>query len=1526
MSNINALLQRTTSVYDAAGQSVAAINGRGYRTSHGYDRAGHRVRLTDANTNPTTYLFDAAGQDAGRIDPLLRRATFAYDLAGRRTLDLDARGARVSTAYDGAGQKVAENLSSGTRATFAYDLAGRRVLVSDATGRVTTSYDAAGQTTGASQPLGKRVTYAYDLAGWRRTLRDPDGGRTTYTHDPAGQLAGLTTPQNGRTTFAYDLAGREAVKRLANGVRVTQAYDPAGRVSGINTAGPAGLVRRLTYMLDGLGRRSGIAASDGSRTTYAYDNAGQLTREQRLTSGINLTHAYDPVGNRTVQTDSGTRTTYAYDPANQLTREQTNTARTTYAFDAAGNRVQKTDPAATTYYVWDARSRLLVAEPVAGRVTYAYDGAGRRATKNSVSGSVRFVWDFKKVLQEADGGTGATEYQFVTTEGEYGDLVSGYGNGATTYYGFDGLGSTEVLLDDTGSVTARFEYRAFGLTGESGGGDGPGLALPAPLPSELGGGVSAQTGEPFAFVGKQGYFHDTEAGLYLLGTGGGSDVDGSGRAYDPQTIVLLSKDPLGERGGQTNWYAYCANDPVNRTDPSGNRLLVPQENCIKTQGGPYGGNYASFAGDILRDELVRAYAPLDPPQDFNLPASQWLDHPNGEKYRVLKPYQSFPPSLWLKLATGKGNGKDEGLAGRLAGKIDEAARTDQVITPKCYGRLNRRTNECDPVWGLDWQRAGPAGAFTVINQFLKEFGASVVLGDKEGAKKALGELKPLAQLALVRLAEAAGIKAEDLIATLNDIGDILGDVIENPQKVLDNLIGGVGDGLKTFFAPDKVVENIQGGFATWVGTKWPDLKKAWETFPNELTREKLVTFGLGLAGLSVPDIKDTLYSVAVEAVGAGNVGRAAQVAGLLYDIAGYDAGAGDAVGAELLDVFQKFQNMVPNAEEFGQFLGDVTEQFKSFATEFLFDSAVQLGVNLISRVSGPVAIVKAIYDLLTTVLAGLRQAPDLLKAFHSGIKGIVGAPGAAQAADAVVKLIKALIPQALTFAVVVFQKLTSLDLTKAFNKLDCFIAFIRLKCRELIRKVVLAVAKPFASKTAKTPKKVVCPRCGGGAPKGSGMAPAAPGCVKPMAVPCGGAKAPAGGAAVEPGNCFRPDTRTAWFVAGQRRSGRLDEVVLGANVPTWEPGESGYAESVARPDTYFDPAVTRAVWLVREYADGNGCRVGLLRSVSWLEDQGIGGVGDGTELQLPEMGVEGTFQVLAVDPCPVIESGPGRTVTGVFHFCRGRVYDVQVAGDSVPLGVTGSHPIWSVDRCDWVPVSELCVGERVQGEGRSLTVAGIKEGTDEPVCNIEVDADHCYRVGEQGILVHNVSECKTCCPDTWCDDPYSQPGCEVEFTVGLLPTKDGHENANALVSKKINSTAELSTDDGVYIKRFCPPKIKAGKAVNFRERYHLKKPDGGCPIWYVLKRTRTQAIVNADSTLTAAEKAYWNESRQRRFDEAFLDRVWIADGDRYVAEVGRGALDPARWRAQRHIFGYRNLPANLVPGTGDARSLTDDDD
>lgn len=40
------------------------------------------------------------------------------------------------------------------------------------------------------------------------------------------------------------------------------------------------------------------------------------------------------------------------------------------------------------------------------------------------------------------------------------------------------------------------------------------------------------------------------------------------RVYNPKLGRFLSRDPLGERAG-TNLYAYCGNDPINRSDPFG---------------------------------------------------------------------------------------------------------------------------------------------------------------------------------------------------------------------------------------------------------------------------------------------------------------------------------------------------------------------------------------------------------------------------------------------------------------------------------------------------------------------------------------------------------------------------------------------------------------------------------------------------------------------------------------------------------------------------------------------------------------------------------------------------------------------------------------------------------------------------------------------------------------------------------------------------------------------------------------------
>jgi hypothetical protein len=134
-------------------------------------------------------------------------------------------------------------------------------------------------------------------------------------------------------------------------------------------------------------------------------------------------------------------------------------------------------------------------------------------------------------------------------------------------------------------------------------------------------------------------------------------------------------------------------------------------------------------------------------------------------------------------------------------------------------------------------------------------------------------------------------------------------------------------------------------------------------------------------------------------------------------------------------------------------------------------------------------------------------------------------------------------------------------------------------------------------------------------------------------------------------------------------------------------------------------------------------------------------VGGDVRLELPEQGVNGWGRVEALEDRPEIATGPGRVVTGWFRHELGVVGDLGIEGEAEPLGVTAGHPFWSSDRHGWVPVGELREGERLRAaDGSTPEVESFTPRPEpEPVYNIEVEGDHCYRVGQQGLLVHNAS-------------------------------------------------------------------------------------------------------------------------------------------------------------------------------------------
>ena len=83
--------------------------------------------------------------------------------------------------------------------------------------------------------------------------------------------------------------------------------------------------------------------------------------------------------------------------------------------------------------------------------------------------------------------------------------------------------------------------------------------------------------------------------------------------------------------------------------------------------------------------------------------------------------------------------------------------------------------------------------------------------------------------------------------------------------------------------------------------------------------------------------------------------------------------------------------------------------------------------------------------------------------------------------------------------------------------------------------------------------------------------------------------------------------------------------------------------------------------------------------MSWLDEQKAK-VGGTVEITVPECGIEGQAEILAIGPCPPIRSGRGHVVTGTFRHASANVVDLSIKGLESPVGATGNHPFWSEDR------------------------------------------------------------------------------------------------------------------------------------------------------------------------------------------------------------------------------------------------------
>src|SRR3990172_4805785 len=258
------------------------------------------------------------------------------------------------------------------------------------------------------------------------------------------------------------------------------------------------------------------------RFTYSYGE---------LASGSSIN------GNRLSGTNSGGNASMTYDAQDRMSAY----GAASYTYGPSGDLRTKAAGGQTTTYSYDALGSLMGAWLPDGRVIeYVVDGLNRRVGKK-VNGALveGFLYDgqFRPVAWL--DATGAVKATFVY--GLHVNVPEYMTTSAGTYrFIHDHLGSPRLVVDTTsGAVVQRMDYDSFGQ-------------------------VLADTNPGFQPFGFAGGLWDRDTGLVRFGA----------RDYDPSVGRWTNKDARLFDAGDTNLYAYVANDPVNFIDPEGEEAIT----------------------------------------------------------------------------------------------------------------------------------------------------------------------------------------------------------------------------------------------------------------------------------------------------------------------------------------------------------------------------------------------------------------------------------------------------------------------------------------------------------------------------------------------------------------------------------------------------------------------------------------------------------------------------------------------------------------------------------------------------------------------------------------------------------------------------------------------------------------------------------------------------------------------------------------------------------------------------------------
>ncbi len=405
---------------------------------------------------------------------------------------------------------------------------------------------------------GQRVLIAYGNKIMTRHAYDPHTFRLTHLRTESFNNPNDLTYRHTGTLlqdfgYDYDLVGN-----------ILGIHDRTPE-SGINgsVAGIDQLDRKFTY--DAIYRlRSATGRECDRPPDVPWDDKHRCTDLTR-TRSYTEEYFYDLVGNieQLKHRSNGAGFTRKFDLAadnNQLSKLSIGATDFDYRYDANGNM---TEESTSRHFEWDWADRMKVFRTQAGgsepsvHAHYLYDSGGQRVKKlvrkkNLIEVSVYIdgVFEYQRIEQgatvEHNNTLHVMDNQSRIALVRVGNAFANDTTPGVKYHLGDHLGSSILVIDDSGNWLNREEYSPYGETS-----------------------FGSFARKRYRFGGKE---RDEESGLYYHGA----------RYYEPWLGKWVSCDPLGAVDDLNLYQAFRSN-PVGLSDPNGTDTESPNQTTAETQ-------------------------------------------------------------------------------------------------------------------------------------------------------------------------------------------------------------------------------------------------------------------------------------------------------------------------------------------------------------------------------------------------------------------------------------------------------------------------------------------------------------------------------------------------------------------------------------------------------------------------------------------------------------------------------------------------------------------------------------------------------------------------------------------------------------------------------------------------------------------------------------------------------------------------------------------------------------------------------